>query len=166
MMAIITLKGNPVNTIGDLPKVGSVAPVAQLTTTSLSDVAIADYAGKRLVLNIFPSVDTPTCAASVREFNAKASKIDNVVVVCVSADLPFAMARFCGAEGLDNVENGSTFRSNFGEQYGVKIVDGPLTGLLSRAVVVVGVDGKVVYTEQVAEIADEPNYEAALSVLA
>jgi thioredoxin-dependent peroxiredoxin len=115
------------------------------------------------VLNIFPSIDTPTCATSVREFNTKAVALENTVVICVSADLPFALGRFCGAEGIENVLVGSTFRSSFGKDYGVEFSDGPLTALLSRAVVVIGSDGNVSYTEQVAEIADEPNYDAALA---
>ena len=164
-MASITLQGNPMSTIGELPAVGSQAPQAGLTDTKLADINIADYAGKRLVLNIFPSIDTPTCATSVRQFNEKAASVDNVAVLCVSADLPFAMARFCGAEGIENVESASTFRSDFADKFGVTIKDGPLAGLTSRAVVVLDVDGKVIHTEQVAEIADEPNYEAALSVL-
>lgn len=164
-MGNITLKGNPVSTIGDLPAIGSAAPNAQLTTTSLSEISLEDFRGKRLILNIFPSVDTPTCATSVREFNTKAAGMDNVAVLCVSADLPFALARFCGAEGIKNVESASAFRSDFGKKYGVTITDGPLKGVLSRAVVVLDAEGKVLHTEQVAEIADEPNYAAALAVL-
>lgn len=164
-MGNITLKGNPVSTIGDLPAIGSTAPNAQLTTTSLSEISLEEFRGKRLILNIFPSVDTPTCATSVREFNTKAAGMDNVAVLCVSADLPFALARFCGAEGIKNVESASAFRSDFGQKYGVTITDGPLKGVLSRAVVVVDAEGKVLHTEQVAEIADEPNYAAALAVL-
>ncbi|ABC28461.1 Peroxiredoxin [Hahella chejuensis KCTC 2396] len=165
-MASITLKGNPVETKGDLPAVGSSAPDFTLVKPDLSEATLKDYAGKRLVLNIFPSVDTPTCATSVRMFNEKASKKDNTAVLCVSADLPFAMARFCGAEGLQNVDNGSVFRNaEFGDRYGVTVMTGPLKGLLSRAVVVIDESGKVLHTEQVAEIADEPNYEAALAAL-
>ena len=164
-MASITLQGNPISTIGELPSVGSDAPSTTLTSVKLADVNLADYRGKRVVLNIFPSVDTPTCATSVRQFNEKAAGLDNVVVICVSADLPFALARFCGAEGIENVESASTFRSDFGEKLGVTIENGPLAGLLSRAVVVLDTEGKVLYNEQVGEIADEPNYEAALAAL-
>lgn len=165
-MATITLKGNPVQTSGELPAKGSQAPAFTLVRTDLSEVSLADLAGKRVVLNIFPSVDTPTCAQSVRHFNADASVLANTVVLCVSADLPFAMSRFCGAEGLANVQSGSVFRAPaFGRDYGVAITTGPLAGLLSRAVVVVDEQGKVIHTEQVAEIADEPDYAAALAAL-
>lgn len=165
-MAKVTLKGNPFNTNGDLPSVGSKAPEFKLVQTTLADLSSAELSGKRVVLNIFPSVDTPTCATSVRTFNEKASSLDNTVVVCASQDLPFALARFCGAEGLDKVIPASAFRSSFAADYGVKMVDGPLTGLCARAVVVVGTDGKVLHTELVSEVAHEPNYEAALKVLA
>ncbi|HAT41485.1 MAG TPA: thiol peroxidase [Rheinheimera sp.] len=165
-MATVTLRGNPIHTVGELPAVGSKAPDFLLTGAGLSDVKLSDFAGSRLVLNIFPSVDTPTCATSVRTFNKALSSLDNTKVLCISADLPFAQARFCGAEGLDAVVNGSTFRSSFGADYGVTFSDGPLRGLLSRAVVVIGADGTVLHTEQVAETADEPSYEAALAVLA
>lgn len=165
-MASITLKGNPINTIGDLPSVGSDAPSFTAVKSDLSECNLAEVAGKKIVLNIFPSIDTGVCAASTRRFNKEAGSLENVIVVCVSADLPFALGRFCGAEGLDNVVPVSTFRNpEFGTNYGVKIVDGPLAGLLSRAVVVIDESGKVVYTEQVPEIAQEPNYEAALAVL-
>ncbi|WP_346839551.1 thiol peroxidase [Microbulbifer sp. SAOS-129_SWC] len=164
-MATVTLKGNPITTVGELPAVGSVAPDASVTMTDLSEKSIADFRGQRLVLNIFPSVDTPTCSTSVREFNQRAGGMDNVVVLNVSADLPFALARFCGAEGIENVLSGSCFRSDFGEQYGVTFDSGPLTGLLSRSVVVVDTDGKVLYREQVSETADEPDYAAALAAL-
>ncbi|TPE52842.1 thiol peroxidase [Maribrevibacterium harenarium] len=165
-MATVTLKGNPIETVGELPAVGSKAPEFELVKTDLSVATLADYAGKKLVLNIFPSIDTPTCATSVRKFNEQAAKLDNTVVICVSADLPFAAARFCGAEGIENVLTGSSFRSSFGEDYGVTFTTGPLVGILSRAVVVIGEDGQVLHTEQVAETADEPNYEAVLNVLA
>ncbi len=165
-MANITLKGNPIETAGNLPEVGSTAPDFELTGSDLSDIKLADFAGKNLVLNIFPSIDTPTCATSVRQFNQQAASLENAVVLCVAADLPFAMKRFCGAEGIENVSTGSTFRSNFGEAYGATITTGPLRGLLSRAVVIVGSDGKVLYNEQVGEIADEPNYDAAIAALA
>lgn len=145
---------------------GSKAPDFTLTGAGLADVKLADFAGQRLVLNIFPSVDTPTCATSVRTFNKALSGLDNTAVLCVSEDLPFAQARFCGAEGLEQVKNGSSFRSSFGKDYGVVFTTGPLTGLLSRAVVVIGTDGTVLYTEQVAETADEPSYQGALAVLA
>ena len=165
-MAKVTLKGNPLNTAGDLPKVGSAAPAFTLVRTDLSEVSAKDLAGQRVVLNIFPSLDTPTCAASVRKFNARANEKPNTTILCVSADLPFAQKRFCGAEGLDNVVPASTFRStDFGQAYGVTMTDGPLKGLLARAVVVVDAAGKVVHTELVPEIAQEPDYNAALAVL-
>ncbi|MES2674752.1 MAG: thiol peroxidase [Pseudomonadota bacterium] len=165
-MSTVTLKGNPFNTNGTLPATGSTAPAFNLVKTDLSEVTSASLAGKRIVLNIFPSVDTPTCAQSVRTFNTQASALDNTVVVCASQDLPFALARFCGAEGLSNVVPASAFRSNFGSDFGVKMVDGPLAGLTARAVVVLDTNGKVLHTELVSEIASEPNYDAALKVLA
>jgi thioredoxin-dependent peroxiredoxin len=164
-MAKVTLKGNPFNTNGNLPAAGDKAPAFNLVKTDLSEVSNSSLAGKRVVLNIFPSVDTPTCAQSVRTFNSQASSLDNTVVVCASQDLPFALARFCGAEGLSNVIPASAFRSTFGADYGVKMVDGPLAGLTARAVVVLGTDGKVLHTELVSEIANEPNYEKALAAL-
>lgn len=165
-MATVTLKGNPVNTSGNLPAIGSKAPDFKLTKTDLGDVSLKDFAGKTVVLSIFPSVDTPTCAASVRRFNAELSKLSDTVVLCASADLPFAHKRFCGAEGLDNVLSVSDLRDkDFGKRYGVTIVDGPLAGLLARAVVVIGADGTVKQTELVGEIADEPNYDAALKAV-
>lgn len=164
-MAEITMRGNPVNTLGDLPAVGSKAPGFSLTGADLGNVTDADFAGAPVVLNIFPSIDTATCATSVRTFNQKAAEREGVNVLCVSADLPFAQSRFCGAEGIDNVKSGSTFRSSFGIDYGVNMVDGPLSGLLARAVVVVGADGNVAYTELVPEIAQEPDYDAALAAL-
>ncbi len=164
-MASITLKGNPVNTVGELPSVGSDAPASSLTKTDLSEVQLSDYKGKKLILNVFPSIDTPTCATSVREFNQKAASFDNTVVLCISADLPFALGRFCGAEGIANVETASTFRSNFGDVFGLAMSNGPLAGLLSRVVIVVDEEGKVVYTEQVGDIVDEPNYDDALAAL-
>ena len=165
-MAQITLKGNPVNTIGNLPEVGTKAPEFTLVKDDLSVKSLSDYKGKKVVLNIFPSLDTPTCAASVRRFNAEASKLENTVVLCISKDLPFAQARFCGAEGLEDVHNLSDFRTGqFGKDYGVEIIDGPLAGLESRAVVVLDEEGNVTYTQQVAEIVDEPDYEAALAAL-
>jgi len=165
-MATVTLKGNPFHTSGSLPATGSTAPAFNLVKTDLSEVTAASLVGKRIVLNIFPSVDTPTCAQSVRTFNAQASNLDNTVVVCASQDLPFALARFCGAEGLNNVIPASAFRSSFGTDFGVKLIDGPLAGLTARAVVVLGTDGKVLHTELVSEIANEPNYDAALKALA
>jgi thioredoxin-dependent peroxiredoxin len=165
-MAKITLKGNEINTSGDLPAVGSQAPDFQVTKTDLSDISLADLKGKRVILNIFPSIDTGVCAASVRHFNADAANLDNTVILCVSRDLPFAHARFCGAEGIENVESVSELRNNsFGDNYNVRIVDGPLAGLTARAIVVLDTDGKVIYTEQVPEIGQEPNYDAALSSL-
>lgn len=165
-MASVTLKGNPITTIGELPEVGSSAPAFTLVKNDLSETTLSDYAGKRVILNIFPSVDTPTCAASVRKFNETAASLDNAAVLCVSADLPFAQSRFCGAEGIEQVDAVSTFRSPaFGEGYGVTFDSGPLTGLLARAIVVVNEAGLVIHTELVGEVADEPNYEAALAVL-
>ena len=137
IMAKITLKGNEINTIDNLPAVGLLAPDFVLTANDLSDKTLSDYRGKRLVLNIFPSLDTSVCAASVRRFNVEASKLDNTKILCISADLPFAQARFCGAEGIENVETLSSFRSDFAEKYGVKIIDGPMMGLSARAVLVV-----------------------------
>jgi thiol peroxidase len=165
-MAQITLKGNPINTIGNLPEVGSKAPGFSLVKNDLSVGGLEDYKGKKIVLNIFPSLDTGTCAASVRRFNQEASNLENTVVFCISKDLPFAQASFCGAEGLENVHNFSDFRNGeFGKAYGVEIVDGPLAGLESRAVVVIDEEGYVKYTEQVGEIVDEPDYEAAIAAL-
>lgn len=164
-MATVTLKGNAIQTCGDLPAVGNKAPDFTLVKPDLSEVSLSDYAGKKLVLNIFPSVDTPTCAASVRQFNEKAASINNTQVLCVSADLPFALARFCGAEGIENVEAASGFRANFGQDYGLTFSTGPLTGVYSRCVVVLDEKGEVIYTEQVAETADEPDYQAALAAL-
>jgi thiol peroxidase len=165
-MASITLGGNPINTNGELPKVGSMAPNFKLVKTDLSVATLGDFKGSRLVLNIFPSIDTGTCATSVRTFNAKASELENTKVLCISRDLPFAQKRFCGAEGLENVENLSDFKTgNFGKEYGLEITDSVLAGLHSRVVIVLDENGTVKYTEQVSEIADEPNYEAALSAL-
>ncbi len=164
-MAEITLRGNPIHTVGELPAVGSAAPAFTLTGGNLADVRLEDFGGKKLVLNIFPSLDTSVCAASVRAFNQKAGGRDDVTVLNVSADLPFAQSRFCGAEGIEGVTNASAFRSDFGTTYGVTITDGPMSGLLSRAVVVVDPDGTVTYTEQVPEIGQEPNYDAALAAL-
>ncbi len=165
-MANITFKGSPIHTLGDLPRVGSVAPDFNLVKADLSEAKLADYKGKKVVLNIFPSIDTGVCAASVRRFNKEASGHKDVTVLCISRDLPFAQARFCGAEGLNNVVTLSEFRNElFSQSYGVLIEDGPLAGLMSRAVVVVDGAGKVIHAEQVPEIAQEPDYEAALKVL-
>lgn len=162
-MATITLKGNTVNTSGQLPAVGTVVKDFKLVRNDLSEVSLQNYAGKVKVLNIFPSVDTGTCAASVRRFNQEAAKLNNTVVLNISADLPFAQARFCGAEGIKNCETLSTFRSTFGKDYGLQIMDSPLAGLLSRAVVTLSADNKVLYVEQVSEIVNEPNYEKAIA---
>lgn len=165
-MTQITLKGSPINTIGNLPKVGSKAPEFTLVKDDLSVKTISDYKGKKLVLNIFPSLDTGTCAASVRRFNAEASGLENTVVLCISKDLPFAQARFCGAEGLHDVHNLSDFRTGqLGKDYGVEIIDGPLAGLESRAVVIIDEKGTITYTQQVGEIVDEPDYELAIAAL-
>jgi len=166
-MAQITFKGTPVETVGSLPAKGSEAPFFCLVKTDLSEAGPADFAGKRLVLNIFPSLDTPVCATSVRRFNQEAASLDNTVVLCISADLPFAQGRFCVTEGLKNVVSLSVFRTpQFGLDYGVTIASGPLKGLLSRAIVIIDADGIVRYTEQVAEIVEEPDYSAVLKVLA
>jgi len=164
-MSTITFKGNPINTIGNLPEVGREAQEFTMVSSDLSEKNLADYTGKRVVLNIFPSIDTGICAASARKFNEEASNLDNTVVINVSRDLPFALSRFCAAEGLNNVETLSDFRGNFGEDYGVTLSDSPLKGLLSRAVVVLDEKAKVIYTEQVPEIGQEPNYEAAIASL-
>ncbi|HRH77411.1 MAG TPA: thiol peroxidase [Cellvibrionaceae bacterium] len=164
-MATVTLKGNPFSTVGELPAVGSQAPNFTLVQADLSEITLASLSGKKVVLNIFPSIDTPTCALSVRTFNESAANLANTQVLCVSADLPFAGKRFCGAEGIERVATASSFRSDFGSRYGVAFANGPLAGLLSRSVVVIDEQGKVLYTEQVAETADEPNYTAALAAL-
>jgi len=164
-MAETKLGGNPVNTSGDLPAVGAPAPSFALVGADLGQFDASDFTGKNVVLNIFPSIDTPTCATSVRQFNESAAGLDETVVLCVSADLPFAQSRFCGAEGIENVKTASTFRSNLGDEFGVTLVDGVLAGVLARAVVVIGPDGTVKYTELVPEIAREPDYDAALAAL-
>ena len=162
-MAKITLKGKPINTIGALPKVSVQAPNFTLTKGDLSELTLNDYKGKKIILNIFPSLDTAVCASSVRKFNEAAASLKDTVVLCISADLPFAQSRFCSAEGIKNVVSASVFRApEFGKNYGVTIVDGPLAGLLARAVVVVDAKGEVIHNELVAEITQEPNYEAAL----
>ena len=165
-MATITFQGNPVETVGDLPAVGTKAPDFTLSNVDLSEATLKEFAGKRIVMNIFPSIDTPVCALSVTHFNNEASQLDNIVILCISADLPFAQQRYCAAEGLDNVVPLSVFRSpEFGQDYGVRIATGPLQGLLSRAVVLIDESGSVAYTQQVSEITEEPDYEAALAVL-
>ena len=165
-MATITLNGSPVETSGELPQIGSKAKDFTLVKGDLSETNLASFAGRNVVLNIFPSIDTPVCALSVRRFNTEVDKRVNTVVLCISADLPFAQKRFCGAEGLENVLTLSTFRNqSFGNDYGVVMTNGPLKGLMSRAVVVIGHDGVVRYTEQVSEIRQEPNYDAALAAL-
>lgn len=162
-MSSITLKGNKINTIGNLPATGTLAPNFQLTALDLSHKSLADFAGKKIILNIFPSIDTGTCASSVRTFNKKAAENDNTVIICVSKDLPFAQGRFCGAEGIENVVLLSDFATGeFGKNYGLEIIDGPLAHLHSRAIVVIDEKGVVTYTEQVSEIVNEPNYEVAL----
>ncbi|OCA77381.1 lipid hydroperoxide peroxidase [Chryseobacterium artocarpi] len=165
MSTTITLKGNEVHTIGSLPAVGSKVKDFALVDSGLNVKTLQTFEGKKKVFNIFPSIDTPTCAASSRKFNEEASKLENTVVINVSKDLPFALGRFCAAEGLNSVETLSDFRSSFGDDYEVVITDSPLKGLLSRAVIVTDENNKVVYTEQVSEIANEPNYDAALAAL-
>ena len=165
-MAQVSLQGNPCNTNGDLPAVGSDAPAFTLSNGDLQDVTLADFAGRKKLLNIVPSLDTPVCATSTRKFNEHASSHDDAVMLVISADLPFAMGRFCGAEGIENVVPLSMMRSrNFAKDYGVLMTDGPLAGITARAVVVLDANDKVVYTELVPEIADEPNYAAALAAL-
>lgn len=163
-MAQITIKGNPIHTVGELPAVGADAPAFALTGTDLGTVSSDQFSGKPVVLNIFPSVDTPVCATSVRTFNERAAG-GGATVVNVSKDLPFAQTRFCGAEGIEDVITASAFRDSFGEDYGITLADGPFAGLLGRAVVVIGADGKVAYTELVPEIAQEPDYDAALAAV-
>lgn len=163
-MATTALGGNPVTTVGDLPAVGAAAPAFELVGSDFAAVSLPE--GQRAVLNIFPSVDTGVCAASVKKFNELAAGLDNTVVINVSQDLPFAQARFCGAEGIENVTTASGFRTSFGDDYGVKLVDGKFEGLLARSVVVVGADGNVLHTELVPEIATEPDYDAAIAALA
>ena len=165
MSTTITLKGNEVHTIGQLPSVGTTIRDFALVDSGLQVKTLENFKGKKKVFNIFPSIDTPTCASSARKFNEEASALEDTVVINVSKDLPFALGRFCAAEGLNNVETLSDFRSSFGDDYEVTITDSPMKGLLSRAVIVTDADNKVVYTEQVSEIADEPNYEAALVAL-
>ena len=164
-MANITLKGSPVYTSGELPKRGAAAPNFKLVRSDLSEVTLGTFDGKRKVLNIFPSVDTGTCAMSVRKFNKEAGALKNTTVLNISADLPFAQKRFCGSEGITTSEMLSSFRSTFANDYGLLMKDGPLTGLCSRAVIVLDEKNMVLYTEQVGDIVNEPNYDAALSAL-
>ena len=164
-MATTSLRGDPVHTVGDLPAIGTRAPAYTLTGADLSDVSSDGFAGSRVVLNIFPSVDTDICAESVRRFNQLAASLENTVVVCVSADLPFAMRRFSAAENIENVVTGSVFRSSFGTDYGVTMTDGTMRGLLARSVVVVDADGSVIHTEVVPDIGTEPDYDAAVAAL-
>ncbi len=165
-MATVTLKGNKINTSGELPQVGTKAPDFTLTAVDLSSKSLSDFSGNNIVLNIFPSVDTGTCAASVRNFNKEASTLTDTKVLCISHDLPFAHARFCGAEGLENVISLSDYKDgSFGKDYGLNFINGPLEALHSRSVIVLDKNGVVKYTEQVAETVNEPNYEAALNAL-
>ncbi|NNM23732.1 MAG: thiol peroxidase [Flavobacteriaceae bacterium] len=165
-MAQITLGGKPAETLGNLPEIGSIAPDFTLTTPELTAKSLHEYSGRKKVLNIFPSVDTGVCSAAIRKFNEKAAGLDNTVVLCISRDLPFAQARFCGAEGIENVEMLSDYRTgSFGKDYQLEITKSAFTGLLSRAVIVLDENNKVIYTEQVPEIGQEPNYQAALNAL-
>ena len=164
-MATTAFQGNTVHTSGELPDVGTTAPAFDLVGSDLSPVTSQDFSGKRVVLNIFPSLDTGVCAQSVREFNKRASALQDTTVVCVSKDLPFALGRFCGAEGIENVVTASAFRSAFGEDFGVTMTDGPLEGLLARSVVVVDENGTVVHSQLVPEISEEPDYDAAVAIL-
>ena len=164
-MATITLKGNPIQTIGELPTLGTKAPNFSLRTIDLDTISLSDFAGSKVILNIFPSVDTGTCATSVRTFNKSASELNNTKVICVSRDLPFAHARFCGAEGIDNVLSVSDISGEFATDYQLKVANGPLEGLCSRSIVVLDENGVVLYTEQVPEITNEPNYEAAINAV-
>ncbi len=164
-MAMTAFRGGPANTIGELPKVGSVVSFSKLVKNDLTEVSTDNYKGKNKVISIFPSIDTGVCATSVRTFNKEAATLTNTVVLNVALDLPFAMARFCGAEGINNVETLSAFKSSFGREWGLELTDTPLSGLLARAVVVLSPDNKVLYTELVSDIVNEPNYQAALAVL-
>ncbi|EKD54877.1 MAG: hypothetical protein ACD_60C00038G0039 [uncultured bacterium] len=165
-MASITLQGNPLKTAGELPKIGSQAPDFTLTKVDLTEIQLKDFLGKRVILSIFPSVDTGTCANAERHFNEEANQLKNTVILCISADLPFAQKRFCAAESLTHVMPASTFRHpQFGKSYGVTILEGPMSGLLSRAIVILDEQGKVIYTEQVAELSKEPSYPPILAVL-
>ncbi|MEZ7898070.1 MAG: thiol peroxidase [Flaviflexus sp.] len=162
----ITYRGAPVTTVGQLPEVGAKIPDFTLVGSDLEDIHLSDFEGRRVVLNIFPSIDTGVCAKAAREFNKIAEELPNTTVLCVSRDLPFALNRFCAAEGIDNVVTASAFRSSFGEDYGVTMENGPIASLLSRSVVVVDTDGTVLYTEQVPEIGQEPDYDGARNAIA
>ena len=164
-MAQVTLRGNPIQTNGELPEIGSPAPAFTLTGSDLGDVTLESFAGKSVVLNIFPSIDTPTCATSVRTFNERAGALENTVVLCVSEDLPFAQNRFCGAEGIENVQTASAFRSDFTDVYGLRIRDGALRELAARSIVVIDANGEVTHTQLVGEIGNEPDYDAAVAAL-
>jgi len=165
-MAVITLNGSPIHTIGTLPAIGTTAPDFIVTKTDLSDVHLSNYRGKKIILNIFPSLDTPTCATAMGKFNEIAGKLNQVLILCVSKDLPFAQQRFCTAQHLQNVQPASVFRHpEFGNQYGVTIIDGPLIGILSRAVVIIDEKGKIIYSEQVKELSNEPDYDSMLAAL-
>ena len=165
-MAQITIGGQPAQTSGDLPKKGTAAPDFLLTKTDLSDIRLADFAGKKVILNIFPSIDTPVCSASVRKFNKEVIDLPGTVVLCVSLDLPFAHSRFCETEGIENVIPASELRNrNFGDDYGVRIIEGPLEGLLARSVVVIDKNGTVIYASFVKELKEEPPYEEILNTL-
>jgi len=165
-MANVTLKGNPIHTIGNLPEVGSKAPDFELAKLDLSNVSLSDYKGQKIILNVFHSIDTGTCAQSVIQFNKAASALENTKILCISKDLPFAQGRFCGAEGIENVEMLSDFRdSNFGKAYNLLFADGPVRGLLSRSIIILDENAIVLYTEQVSEVVEEPNYKAALEAL-
>ena len=165
-METIFFQGSPCHTYGDIPAVGTTAPAFTLTAADLSNVTLDDFKGKRVVLNIFPSLDTPVCAMSVRKFNKEAADLENTQVLCVSMDLPFAMSRFCSTEGIENLKVASAFRSaDFAKNYGLQMVDGPLAGLLARAVIVLDADHKVIYNDLVEEITNEPDYKGAISVL-
>lgn len=161
----VTMGGNTIYTVGNLPETGTEAPEFILTNNEMEDVSLSDFRGKYVILNIFPSIDTRTCALSVRMFNERAADLDNTVVLCISKDLPFAQSRFCGAEGIENVITLSDFRSDFGHVYGVELAEGRSRGLLSRAVVVIDPDGRIIYEEQVAELSKEPNYDSAIAAV-
>ncbi|WP_027137419.1 thiol peroxidase [Gaetbulibacter saemankumensis] len=165
-MATVSLQGTPINTLGDLPEIGSTAPDFKLAKVDLSDVTLNDYKGSKVILNIFHSLDTGTCANSVRKFNEEASKLENTKILCITKDLPFANGRFCETEGINNLEVLSDFRDgNFGKNYNLVYVDGPIKGLLSRSIIILNEQSKVLYTEQVYDVVTEPNYEAALNAL-
>lgn len=164
-METVFLQGNPMHLVGELPVAGSIAPDFTLTADDLSDIRLSDFNGKRLVLNIFPSIDTDVCAASVRRFNKEASELENTRVICVSMDLPFAAGKFCAANGINNVITASAFRSDFGKEYGVEIVDGPMRGLFARCLVVLNEEGKVIATSLCDQITEEPDYELVKQVL-